>query len=342
MRIKAKNLFLVLIIIILGISLVKTYHLFFREFDNNEIYEGVSKLQDAAQKNIFTFAAMGDNKNSISTFKKIINSINANPSIAFTMNTGDMVFDGNPVKYDFFLKQLRLFNKPMLPAPGNHDVADNGIERYMNIFGPLYYSFVYGSTLFIILNDSNEENIDLWQMRWFKGELEKSKNYKHTFVFMHVPVYDPRKSMENQPGHSLKDLDSARDVLNLMKHYKIDMVFAGHIHGYFKGNWEGVPYTITGGGGAEMLLTDPNHYFYHYIQVHVTGKQVSYTIKKINSPDFNITDRIGAFLWIYFYSFIVINYWTILLIIAAAILLLMFIKRYEENFPFTITWKRKK
>lgn len=339
MILKKRKLLIAIIIIVAGISLIKTYHLFFRDFEDNEIYKGVTKLKTV--KDTFTFAVMGDNKNSISTFKKIIDSVNAQPSIEFTMNTGDMVFDGNPIKYDFFLKQLKLFKNPMLPAPGNHDVADHGIERYLSIFGPLYYSFAHGSTLFIVLNDSNQEDIDPWQLRWFKGELEKSRNYKHTFVFMHVPVYDPRKSKEEQPGHSMENLDSAGKVLNLMKQYHIDMVFAGHIHGYFRGDWEGVPYTITGGGGAEMIYTDPAHYFYHYIKVTVAGNAVSYDLVKMDSPDFNITDRIGAFLWIYFYSFIVINYWVILLAIALAILLVIYIKRYGKNFPFYISRKKK-
>ncbi len=346
MVLKGKKIFILLLVIIAGISSIKTYHLYFRDFDNNEIFKSVSRLNSSAPEapagKSYTFAVMGDNKNSISTFKKIITSINSKPSIAFTMNTGDMVFDGNPIKYDFFLKQLKLFNNPMLPAPGNHDVADGGIERYLDIFGPLYYSFTYGSSIFIVLNDSNEENIDPWQMRWFKQELDRSKKYAHTFVFMHVPVYDPRKSLENQPGHSLKDLDSAEKVRTLMKKYNIDMVFAGHIHGYFKGSWSGVPYTITGGGGAEMLLSDPAHYFYHYIEVTVNGSKVNYKIVKMNSPDFNITDRIGAFLWIYFYSFIVINYWLLLLIVTFSVLLAVYIKGYGGGFPFTIRRRKKK
>ena len=171
MVLKKRKLLIAIIIIIAGISLIKTYRLFFSDFENNEIYKGVSKLDTT--KDNFTFAVMGDNKNSISTFRHIIDSINAQSSIEFTMNTGDMVFDGNPVKYDFFLKQLRLFKNPMLPTPGNHDVADDGTKRYLSIFGPLYYSVTHGSTLFIVLNDSNEEDLDPWQIRWFKEELEK-------------------------------------------------------------------------------------------------------------------------------------------------------------------------
>lgn len=339
---KKGRIFTVAIIVIAILSLLKTYHLFFRDFENNEIYKGVSAIDSQKSGNNFTFAVMGDNKNSISTFKHIITSINSESAIQFTMNTGDMVFDGNSIKYDFFLRQLKLFKNPMIPVPGNHDEADGGTERYISIFGPLYYSFTHGSTMFIILDDSNEENIDPWQLRWFKEELEKSKTYKHTFVFMHVPIYDPRRSIEEQPGHSLEDLDSALEILNLMKQYHIDMVFAGHIHGYFKGDWEGVPYTITGGGGAEMLLSDPQHYFYHYIKVTIEGDSVAYNLEKINSPDFNYVDRIGAFLWIYLYSFIVINYWVLLLLIALGVLLFLYIKHYGKDFPFTISRRKKK
>ena len=341
MVLKRKKMFITAVIIIAVFSLIKSYHLFFRDFENNEIFSSISTVDSQNLDSTFSFAVMGDNKNSISTFDKIITSINNQSSIAFTMNTGDMVFDGNPIKYDFFLKQLKMFKNPMIPVPGNHDEADGGIARYISIFGPLYYTFSQGNAFFIVLDDSNEENIDPWQLRWLKKELEKSKGFKHTFVFMHVPIYDPRRSMEEQPGHSLKDLSSARDILELMKHYSIDMVFAGHIHGYFTGDWEGLPYTITGGGGAEMLYSNPDHYFYHYLQVNINGDTVSYDMVKIQSPDFNFMDRIGAFLWIYLYSFIVINYWVLLLLIALIVLFVAYIKRYGKDFPFIITRRKK-
>ena len=128
MFLKKKKLFIAGLVIIAGFSLIKSYHLFFREFENNEVFNGLSRVASEAAGDTFTFAVMGDNKNSISTFKKIIDSINTRKAIQFTMNTGDMVFDGNPIKYDFFLKQLKLFKNPMLPVPGNHDVADGELN----------------------------------------------------------------------------------------------------------------------------------------------------------------------------------------------------------------------
>ena len=337
---KRSILLIFLILTVAVISLIKSFHLFFQEFDNNVIYTGVSSLETAGDS--FTFAVLGDNKNSVSTFGRIINSINKQKSIEFTMNTGDMVFDGNPIKYDFFLKQLKQFTNPMLPTPGNHDIADGGTERYLDIFGPMYYSFAHGSSFFIVLNNSNERDIDPWQLHWFEEELMKSKEYNHTFVFMHVPIYDPRLKMDEQPGHSFENLVSAEKVLQLLKQYPVEMVFAGHIHGYFRGDWDGVPYTITGGGGAEMLTSDPAHSFYHYIRVKIDGEIVNYDIVRINSPGFNFIDRVASFLWIYLYSFIVINYWFILLSIALITLLILYIKRYGKDFPYLIKFVRKK
>ncbi|WP_129409999.1 metallophosphoesterase family protein [Marinitoga lauensis] len=88
----------------------------------------------------------------------------------------------------------------MLPVVGNHDVADDGVSRYLKIFGPLYYSFHLKNSYFIMIDNSNEKEIDPWQMNWLKNELEKSRKYKHTFVFMHVPFMIHETLLMINPG----------------------------------------------------------------------------------------------------------------------------------------------
>ncbi|AKI98355.1 metallophosphoesterase [Kosmotoga pacifica] len=281
--------------------------------------------------NEFSFVVLGDNKNSVSTFGKIIDEINANPDISFVINTGDLVFDGSLTKYNYFLKQIFKLHKPFLPVVGNHDVADGGMNNYVEFFGPLYYTFATKEAYFIILNDSNEETIDGWQIKWLEEQFELSKKYEYTFVFLHVPLFDPRLSMENQPGHSLENIDNAMEILHLLKKFKVTMVFAGHIHGYFRGNWDGVPYTITGGAGAELVGLDKEHYFYHYIIVHVKKSGIEYNVVRVNSPDFNVMDRVGAFLWLYLYSFVVINYWWIVLTIGVVIFTVLIVRGFKKE-----------
>ena len=57
------------------------------------IYKSLPRIEKL--EGDYTFAVMGDNKNSISTFGKMIEMINKNPEIAFVVNTGDMVFLSN-------------------------------------------------------------------------------------------------------------------------------------------------------------------------------------------------------------------------------------------------------
>ncbi|OAA30040.1 metallophosphoesterase [Kosmotoga arenicorallina S304] len=340
MKRKAIFLWITAVVLILISALKITLPVLKDESVKDVIYKSVESIDASTAE--FSFVVLGDNKNSVSTYGKIINEINKKPDIKFVMNTGDLVFDGSLTKFNYFLKQISKLNKPFLPVVGNHDVADGGMNNYVDFFGPLYYSFDVGEAYFIVLDDSNEEGIDLWQMNWLKNQLEISKRYKYTFVFLHVPLFDPRLPDEKQPGHSLKDVNNAAEILELLKKYDVTMIFAGHIHGYFKGKWDDVPYTITGGAGAELVGLSKEHYFYHYIVVQVNEKGVKYEVVKVDSPDFNIVDRLGAFLWLYLYSFVVINYWWIVLSIGLIIFIFLLSRDFKKQLIDVGNWLMKR
>ncbi len=175
----------------------------------------------------------GDNKNSITTFNNLIKRLNAE-DILFAMDIGDLVEDGEREKFRFFLNQIRKLNKPLLTAIGNHELREGGRANYYDIFGRFYYSFTVGNAYFVVLDDANEKSIDPWQMQWLKDELKKSLRYKYRFVFMHVPLYDPRRT-GFRIAHNLKDTRFARQLNALFDRYNITMLFASHIHAYYRG-----------------------------------------------------------------------------------------------------------
>jgi serine/threonine-protein phosphatase CPPED1 len=107
-------------------------------------------------------------------------------------------------------------------------------------------------------------------LRSKSAELQKSQAYKTRLVFLHVPLFDPSGSPK---PHSLPP-EAASQLLSLFKKYKVNHVFAAHIHGYYAGHWEGLPYTITGGAGAPLYGTNSGHDFYHYLKVTIAGGQV--------------------------------------------------------------------
>ncbi len=266
-------------------------------------------------KKEFTFIVLGDNKNSITTFNRIIRAINREKDILFVIDDGDLVFDGEKEKFRFFIHQIKRLRVPILTVIGNHELREEGRANYYDLFSPFYYSFNIGASYFIILDDANEKDIDPWQMEWLKKELEKSKKFKNLFIFMHVPLYDPRKG-NYKKGHSLSNTEFAKRLNHLFDEYDVTMLFTSHIHGYFKGVWGETPYIITGGAGAELFGTDPKHYFYHYIKVRVKNNSVTYNVVKFKSPKFKIINRLFYMIWIYIYAFFSIHFLDIIIVLA--------------------------
>jgi len=171
-------------------------------------------------------------------------------------------------------KRIREFSEEV-------DRKCGGAENYFDIFGKFYYSFDYGNSLFIVLDDANETRIDAVQMKWLEEQLQK--NYQHKFVFLHVPPFDPR----SENGHSLGDKENAKYFMDLMEKYKVDIVFASHIHAYFDEMRNGINYVITSGAGSELWGTDPNHYFNHYVKVEINGGKISKEVIRFPSVDYN-------------------------------------------------------
>ena len=276
-------------------------------------YHQLQKIDKS--KTSFSFAVFGDNKNSTKTFNNLITKLNKE-NILFAIDDGDLVYDGEKEKFSFFLNQVKKLNKPLLTVFGNHEARDEGRAVYYNLFGPFYYSFAVGKSYFIILDDANEKNLDDAQLAWLKKQLAISQKYQHRFVFMHVPLYDPRYDPDLALAHALKDRNFAKKLNGLFDKNKITMLFVSHIHAYYRGVWGKTPYILTGGGGAELMGTDPKHYFYHYIKVDVRGPKVAYHVVRLKSPDFEIIERLTHDGWIYIYAFFAIHFIDILLLLA--------------------------
>jgi hypothetical protein len=43
-----------------------------------------------------------------------------------------------------------------------------------------------------VLDDADEIGLDAWQQAWLERELKDAREYTFRFVFMPVPLFDPR------------------------------------------------------------------------------------------------------------------------------------------------------
>lgn len=227
----------------------------------------------------FSFAVFGDNKGNDSYFEPLLRSIDQDKEIAFAIDIGDLVGHGERGEFRRFISQVEEnLAIPFLTAPGNHDFK-NGFDNYREIFGEIRYSFQVGQCSFIVLAAANDSGFNKLERQWLGDELRRAQDAKARFVFMHIPPFDPRSGGSYVPEKDKNDLQG------LFKRYKVTHLFASHIHGYFSGTWGTIPYTISGGGGARLQGDDPEHFFHHYVKVHVNDGNVDTTVRRINKAN---------------------------------------------------------
>lgn len=281
---------IVIITILILIALGILYNYMDVENKSSNIYsvkKGLNQQQIAkinkSQTN-FTFAVYGDSRNSSGIFKKIITNINSH-NASFSINLGDMVWQGSDKEFKMALNDLNLIKSPVMSVLGNHELDyANSSQLFQSIFGETYYSFAMKNSYFIIIDDVYSSRMDNNQFKWLENELKKSLNYQNRFIFVHVPLYDPRMGNYGQ-NHSLENRTLSKKLNQLFDKYNVTMVFAGHIHGYFNGKWNKTPYIITGGAGSPLHGSNPENFYYQYILVNVTDDNVTYTPIKINFVD---------------------------------------------------------
>ncbi len=229
----------------------------------------------------FTFAVFGDNKNGYALFDALLKDINHRSEISFAIDVGDLVPRGKRGFFRRFLKEVQGdLTIPLITAIGNHDLRRGSSDNYREIFGETYYSFSIGESYFIVLDATTEAGFDKTERKWLEEELKKAQTSNARFVFMHVPPFDPRGD-----GFD-KCLKDGKDLLDLFRRYNVSHLFASHLHGYFSGVWEGVPYTVTGGAGARLQGKDPEHFFHHYVTVRLHQGKLDTMVRRINAGTF--------------------------------------------------------
>ena len=239
----------------------------------------------------FSFVVLGDNRSGDDVYRHLIGmAMEHRPD--FIMNTGDMIATpGDKEAWAKFSEMSKPVTVPYFLTVGNHDVHSKVLgseaiyKEQVNLPGnKLYYSFVAGNSLFIVLDTcigGQEKKITGEQYTWLEDVLSNS-NQKHKFVFLHHPLYSvPRKG--KHAGNSLDRYPKERDRLEalLMKN-RVDFVFAGHEHLYLRQIVDGINHVISGGGGAPLYADEKDGGFHHFILVTIDGDNVSGEVVDVN------------------------------------------------------------
>jgi len=228
----------------------------------------------------FSFAVFGDNRWDSwpapvpKALEAIIDDINRlKPD--FAVETGDFVLGASSQQFSQYLGAIKKLVVPMHFVMGNHDA--NILLWKKMIDRRLFYSFDHKGCHFVVLNcylPGYEGRIAGYQLEWLSKDLEAHQGAKHTFVFLHEPLYPvgPYK------GGAIDRFPEDRDRLaNLLRKHNA-AVFCSHAHHFNQQVVDGLTHIITGGAGAPLHAAPKDGGFYHYIHVRAEAGRVSYAV----------------------------------------------------------------
>jgi DNA repair exonuclease SbcCD nuclease subunit len=230
----------------------------------------------APAEDSFTFVVVGDNRDGPETFSAILEEIDST-AYPFCINTGDIIPSGQRSQFDDFFAMVDNISLPLYISIGNHELNNNSPELAATYLGELTYSFDYGNTHFVILDNSLYDITEETYL-WIQEDIAQAGK-DNVVLACHVPPYDPREG----ESHSLTG-DDAERFIDFMADNGVDLVLCGHIHLYDERMIQGVQYIISAGGGAPLYAPESEGGFFHYTLVTIDGNDISHEVVKVTSP----------------------------------------------------------
>lgn len=201
----------------------------------------------------------------------IINSVGP----AMVVIGGDMIDDANSEDQtdEFFAITARIDDDiPIRWVPGNHDIAPDAlaptarsIQAYRDVFGPDYYSFRQGDTLFLALNTpviDHPENVPgEWesQLAFVADELALAgrSDVGQVVVLGHHPLFIERA--DEPDTYWNLPIERRRVLLELFGSSGVEFGLSGHWHRNALGRDNGFTQVVSGPVGYP-LGDDPSGY----------------------------------------------------------------------------------
>lgn len=262
--------------------------------------------------NSFRFIAYGDTR-----FTDSADTEASNPEVrrtlvraiaderpAFVSIGGDISYRGsNPKDWTIWDSETAVWRErkiPVLPALGNHDLKgdetaalSNYFERFPEIEHNRYYAVRAGNTLMLVLDSALDETAGP-QGSWLTAKLDSiPSDVDFVFIVLHHPPYTSSSDAKKYGGgHSARspELNLAHMLERRQDHLRARIVvFSGHVHNYERHEHGGIPYFVTGGGGAHAypIERNPGDPFiskeinYHYLLCEVDGRTLKITMRRL-------------------------------------------------------------
>ena len=246
-----------------------------------------------------SFVVFGDTRTDDVAHAKIAARI-ATLSPDLVVNTGDLIENGTieAIWPRFFAAERgMLAGSLLLPAAGNHDERNLLNDSTMRRYFPRapWYEFTAGVVRLIFVDSNRAYDPGSAQGAWIAAHLasavedRKAGRIAWICVVHHHPPF-------SSAAHG-SEMTAQRELVPVYERYGVDVVFNGHDHNYEHLEKNGIPYFVTGGGGAPLYDTGRvlpesrlHAKVFHFLQVDADAK--SFSVTAIDT-DGNVLDRVA-------------------------------------------------
>jgi 3',5'-cyclic AMP phosphodiesterase CpdA len=208
-----------------------------------------------------------------------------------------------------FRKELDILAPvPFYPVLGNHEIRLLGAfnlgsaaaERAFranflgnketpvqsSLEGKVVYSVnLPGHVHFVALDNVSRKGFGKDQMAWLAADLEQARgdsNVRHIFIGMHKPLAHNGVAAHGMDADGADGEADSNAALDLFEHYRVELILASHVHQFIRFSQRNIPSYITGGLGAPLNNTSPEHGFHHFLVIDVAGDQVRVDVAKFD------------------------------------------------------------
>jgi hypothetical protein len=197
--------------------------------------------------------------------------------------TGDLVPNGKDPEswkdYDAVTGDMRK-EVSVYAARGSNDDGGSAFSQRLPspVTGSLFYSFDRAQCHFTAIDSSSSFSPGSAQYSWVENDLSNAaRKNQQTFVFFCQPPYSI--------GSRGCDEECRKSLCPLFIQYHVRAVFNGRDRMYYRTIRDGIPYVVTGGGGAaqepclfsKALPDDRMESVHHFVVCQVTGPRLIIT-----------------------------------------------------------------
>jgi hypothetical protein len=219
-----------------------------------------------------------------------------------------------------FRDELKILDPiPFYPALGNHEIlffgaiplGVAGAEKAFRanfldtprtpVAASLPDRVVYsvdlaGGVHFISLDNVTAHGFGADQLAWLAADLEHAGSdptVRHIFVGMHKPLANNGVSTHGMDKDGAQGIADSAAALALFQKAGVAAIFASHVHEFAQLTQGGISEYITGGLGAPLDRSGPEHAFHHFLVVDVTDTKVTVDVIRFDGTPSVGTDEVG-------------------------------------------------